>query len=63
MTPTPLTFNSDFVDRCGRKERTELIRALEDRWERVEAWLDSFPEGGMSNEAGYFKYMLEAAMK
>ena len=52
---------SYFVDRVGHKESAELARTLEDRWERIQAWLDSFPEGGMSDEAGYFMYMLEAA--
>jgi len=49
------------VEHAGREERQALARALHDRRGQVEAWLDSFAEGEMSDEAGYFMYMLEAA--
>ena len=45
------------VDRATPAEREELRSALAPVSARITAWLDSFPAGSMSDEAGAFMYM------
>jgi hypothetical protein len=45
------------VDRATAAERQELQTALEPHNARITAWLDSFGQGPMSDEAAAFMYM------
>jgi hypothetical protein len=45
------------VDRATAAEREELQTAVEPHHARITAWLDSFGQGQMSDEAGAFMYM------
>lgn len=45
------------VDRATAAEREELKSAVDPLSARITAWLDSFPVGGMSDEAAAFMYM------
>jgi hypothetical protein len=45
------------VDKATDAERAELKNAVDPLSSRITAWLDSFPEGAMSDEAAAFMYM------
>jgi hypothetical protein len=45
------------VDKATDAERAELKNAVDPLSIRITAWLDSFPEGAMSDEAAAFMYM------
>jgi hypothetical protein len=51
------------VDRATAAEREELRTAVEPHHDRITAWLNSFGEGQMSDEAAAFMYMQLALME
>ena len=51
---------SDFEEKASEEEKRRFTEALRGRTTRITAWLDSFGDELMSEEAGTFMYMLEA---
>ncbi len=48
---------NDFIEKSTDVARQELHDALYEPYERITAWLDSFSDGAMSDEAAAFMYM------
>ena len=48
---------NDFIEKSTDAEKQELHDALSEPYERITAWLDSFGENTMSDEAAAFMYM------
>lgn len=45
--------------RLTKKQRTQLVRAVDRHANALQAWLDAFPEGKMKAEAAAFMYLAE----
>lgn len=50
----------DVTEAATQAERQELVSALTGKLCAIDRWIDSFPEGMMSDEAAAFMYMGEA---
>ena len=50
----------DIEEKASDQQKQEFRTKLAGRTKDVNAWLDSFGDGEMSDEAGHFMYMLEA---
>jgi hypothetical protein len=50
----------DVTEAATEFEKHELASALTGKLGAIDKWIDSFPEGSMSNEAATFMYMIEA---
>jgi hypothetical protein len=49
------------LKRLTKKQRTELVRAVDRHAKAMDAWLDTFPEGKMTAEAAAFMYLASGA--
>ena len=49
------------LKRLTKKQRTELVRAVDRHAKAIDAWLDAFPEGKMTAEAAAFMYLASGA--
>jgi len=47
------------MKRLTKKQKAALIRAMDEKSELVQRWLDSFAPGSMSSEAAAFMYLAE----
>ena len=50
----------DVTDAATEADKLELVSALTGKLGAIDRWIDSFPEGRMSDEAAAFMYMGEA---
>ncbi|MES9969858.1 MAG: hypothetical protein ABW092_07460 [Candidatus Thiodiazotropha sp.] len=50
----------DVTEAATETEKLELTSALSGKLGTIDRWLDSFPEGFMSDEAAAFMFMIEA---
>ena len=50
----------DVTDAATEADKLELVSALTGKLGAIDRWIDSFPEGMMSDEAAAFMYMGEA---
>ena len=47
------------IKRLTKKQRAQLIRAVDRHATAIQEWLDTFPEGKMTDEAAAFLYLAE----